>query len=337
MDWSQSYSTSWRIFKVNRETWADAEQITNVDSVGITRTADGKLLESGSMDITGDFETDYYRIVMTAEQGGDVERVDVATLLFDVSSGEFNRNTTNQKADGYSVLYPASKTAVLMGEYAPAGVDGAKYAGDLLKSAINAPVSVEGSFTLNDHIVHEIGSNILDAAWAVLNAGNFVIQIDGRGVVHILPQPTEPSLTIDNNAIKLLQNGISYDRDISEIPNRYIILNGDIRTVISNDDQDSEVSTVNRGYFIDVVDQSPTPVNGETIEAYGERKLKELSKLKDTRKYIREFAPGVNVYSIVRASIDGLEGDLKVTDQSISCGHGIVISETATREISLWT
>ena len=134
MDWSQSYSTSWRIFRVNRETWADAEQITNADKVDITRTADGELLESGSMEVTGQFAADYYRIVMTAEQGGDVERVDVATLLFNVNSGKVDKGVITQTADGYSVLYPASKTVVLMGEYAPAGVDGARYAGDLLRS-----------------------------------------------------------------------------------------------------------------------------------------------------------------------------------------------------------
>lgn len=337
MDWSQSYSTSWRIFRVNRETWADAEQITNADKVDITRTADGELLESGSMEVTGQFAADYYRIVMTAEQGGDVERVDVATLLFNVNSGKVDKGVITQTADGYSVLYPASKTVVLMGEYAPAGVDGARYAGDLLRSAINAPVIVEGSFTLNDHVVHEVGSSVIEAVWAVLNAGGFVIQIDGRGVVHILPQPTEPALTVDSSSIRLLENGISYDRDISEIPNRYIIIKEDNRTIVVNDDPNSEVSTVNRGYFVDVVDESPTPINGETLGVYGQRKLKELSVLEDKRKYTREYAPNVNVYSIIRASINGLEGDLKVTDQSIECGHGITIGETANREIRLWT
>ena len=337
MDWSQSYSTSWRIFRVNRETWADAEQITNADKVDITRTADGELLESGSMEVTGQFAADYYRIVMTAEQGGDVERVDVATLLFNVNSGKVDKGVITQTADGYSVLYPASKTVVLMGEYAPAGVDGARYAGDLLRSAINAPVIVEGSFTLNDHVVHEVGSSVIEAVWAVLNAGGFVIQIDGRGVVHILPQPTEPALTVDSCSIRLLENGISYDRDISEIPNRYIIIKEDNRTIVVNDDPNSEVSTVNRGYFVDVVDESPTPINGETLGVYGQRKLKELSVLEDKRKYTREYAPNVNVYSIIRASINGLEGDLKVTDQSIECGHGITIGETANREIRLWT
>jgi len=336
MDWSSSYSSEWRIYRVNRDTWEDAEQIDNVQSVNITRTADGDLLESGSMDITGDFTADYYRIVMTAIQSDDVERVDVATLLFDANGGDYNHGTISQNADGFSVLYPASKRLINTGAYAPAGVNGAAYAGNLLQSAVNAPVMVEGSFILDENVIHEIGSSVLESVWSVLNAGDFIIQIDGRGIIHILPKPTEPALTIDNTNIRYLSHGINYTRDISEIPNRYICIIGNERITIVNDDPNSVVSTVNRGFYVDEIDQSPTPINGETINAYAERQLKSLSKLQDERSYTREYVPGVSLYSIIRASIDGLEGDLRVTDQSLTCSHGISISEKANREIQLW-
>lgn len=336
MDWSQSYTATLRVFRVNRATWADAEQIENVDSIEVSRTTGGALIESGGMDITGDFTADYYRIVLTAVQDDDVERVDIATMLFDTNSGEVNRGTTTQSAEGFSVLYPASKTTVLAGEYAPAGVDGAEYAAGLLRGAINAPVKVEGNFTLNDNIVHEIGSSVLESVWSVLNAGEFCIQIDGRGVVHILPIPTEPSLTIDTTNAKLLTPGIKYDKDMSEIPNRYIVLADGMKTIAVNDDPNSPVSAVTRGYFVDEVDESPTPVNGETVAEYATRMLKNKSVIKDSRSYTREYAPNVNAYSVIRASIDGLEGDLRVQSQSIKCEHGIVIEEQANREVKLW-
>ena len=336
MDWAQSYNAQWRIFRVNRDTWADADQIMNVASVTVSRTADGSLIESGSFEVTGEFDSDYYRVVMTAEQGGSVERVDVATLLFSVKGGTVNYGTSIQSADGYSVLHPASKTAVLTGEYGPAGVDGAEYAAKLLRSAINAPVEVEGSFILNDNIVHEIGSPILDAVWAVLTAGNFVIQIDGRGVVHIRPKPTEPSLIIDSNSMKLLQNGIQYSADESEIPNRYIVIVGTNKTIAVNDDINSSVSAATRGYYVDEVDESPKPVNGETLPAYASRKLHEMSVLYEERTYTREYAPDVWPYSIVKASIDGLEGDRRVISQTLTCNYGITLQEKSTREIRVW-
>lgn len=336
MDWSQSYSSQWRVYKVNRKTWADADRILNVDAVSVSRNAGGDLIESGSMDVTGDLETGYYRIVLVAEQGGEVKRVNVATLHFGIKDGEENYGTTQQSADGNSVLYPASTTTIVMGGYAPAGTDGAAYAGRLLASAINAPVKVEGHFTLNENIVHEIGCYVIDAVWNILDAGNFCIQIDGSGVVHIKPMPTEPSLTIDSRNAKLLTPGIKFTADTNNLPNRYIVVIGDSKTIATNDDPNSEISTVARGYYVDEIDSSPTPINGETIAAYANRKLREASILNDERVYTREYAEDVNVNDIVRASISGLNGDLRVISQAIKCEHGIQIEEKANREIKLW-
>ena len=337
MNWGQSYSASWRVFRVNRDTWADREQILNVDKVTISRNADGGLLESGSLQLSGNFEPDYYRIVMTAEQGGEVERVDVATLLFDVAGGSYNYGIDSPDADGFSVLFPASKTTMLAGEYAPQGINGAAYAAELLAGAINAPVEVEGSFILNEHIVHEIGGSVLDAVWEVLNAGGFVIQIDGRGIVHIRPKPTEPALQIDSTNARLLGPEINYTNDISEVPNRYVVIVGSNKTVAENNDPESIISVSSRGYYVDEVDESPKPIDGETYGQYANRKLKEMSVAQFEHSYEREYAPDVFLYSVIRASIDGLEGDIRVKSQNISCGNGITVSEKALREVPLWT
>lgn len=336
MDWTQSYTSTWRIFRVNRDTWADGEQLTNVDSASVSRTADGSALESGSLEVTGTFDTDYYRIVMTAEQGGELARVDVATLLFEVKGGEIDFGRTASSVDGYSVLHPAATTAVTIGEYAPSGVDGAQYAAELLRSCINAPVEVEGGFILNDHIVHELGSSVIEAVWAVLDAGSYIMQIDGRGVVHIRPKPTEPALYINSSSIGLLQNGISFESDMSDIPNRYIVIEDNNITIAINDDPDSIVSTVSRGYLVDVADTSPTPINGKTMAEYAHDRLKELSILKEEYSYEREYAPNVYVYSLVRASINGLQGDMRVKSQSIECSNGIAVKEKAAKETALW-
>lgn len=335
MDWNQSYSATWRVFRVNRQTWADGELIDNVDEATVTRTAGGEMLESGSLDVTGDFTTDYYRIVMTAEQGGEVERVDVATLLFEVQKEDIDYGVSTYKVDGHSVLYPAAKTTIVTGEYAPAGVDGVQYAKALLESAINAPVETEGSFTLNDHVVHEIGSSVLKAVWAVLDAGGYVIQIDGQGVVHIRPIPTEPALVLDNASAGLLLNGISREVDLSEVPNRYVVIDDDNITVATNDDPNSIISTVRRGYNVDMVDESPTLVNSETRGDYANRKLAENSVYKEESDYSREYAPDVYLYSLIRASIEGLGGDYRVESQTLNCNNGITLSEKVSREIRL--
>lgn len=336
MNWNESYTATWRVFRVNRRTWADGSTLPKVDSVNVSRTANGSLLESGSMTVSNEFESDYYRIVMTAEQDGELTRVDVATLLFDVAGGDVDYGTTEHDVDGFSVLYPASVTAVTVGEYAPAGVDGAQYVKELLESCINAPVVVEGSFYLNDHVVHELGSTVLNAAWNVLDAGDFVMQIDGRGVVHIMPKPTEPSLIVSNATAGLMQNGISYTANMSDIPNRYVVIDDIMITIAENNDPESIISTVSRGYNVDIIDTSPTPVNNETYGEYANRMLKNLSVLKDERTYVREFAPDVYPYSIIRATINGLDGDFRVNSQTINCNNGITVNEKSVKETQLW-
>lgn len=336
MNWARSYSSTWRVFRVNQDTWADAQALAGVDSVSVTRTADGKLLESGSIDLTGELTPGYYRVVMTADQGGELARVDVSTMLFVETGGDYDHNVRSHKADGFSVLYPASVTAITSGEYAPAGVNGAEYAGRILSEAINAPVEVEGNFTLNNPIVHDLGSSVLDAAWAVLNAGGYVIQIDGRGVVHIRPKPTDPSLILDTQSEGIVLNGTSFVADESEIPNRYIVIDDGTIAVASNDDPESQVSTVSRGYKVDAVDTSPTPVDGETMPEYADRRLHEMSMLKEEQNYTREYADGVNLYSIVRASLDALEGDFRVVSQTMTCWNGITVAEKVEKETDLW-
>ena len=335
MNWARSYSSTWRVFRVNRDTWADGAEVSCVDEFSIEKTADGDLLESGSMTVTDGLDNDYYRVVLTAEQDGEVVRVEIATLLFDVASGTYNYGTSTHSASGYSVLYPASTTAILRGSYAPGGVNGAEYAAAMLRDAINAPVVVEGSFTLNDYVVHELGSTVLECVWAVLNAGNFTMQIDGHGTVHILPMPSKAELNLDSLNAQLVMPGIDYEADDSGVPNRYIAQVGNLTEMAVND-LANKVSTSTRGYFVDYLDTEPIPVNGETLKAYCVRKLHEMSTIADTRTYTREFAPDVSIYDVVDASLDGMSGTMRVTAQSLTCNYGVTVTEKATKEIDLW-
>ena len=141
---------------------------------------------------------------------------------------------------------------------------------------------------------------------------------------------------LDNSNARLLQNGVSYESDLSEIPNRYVVILDSSRTIAENNDTESIVSMANRGYCVDYVDESPTPVNGETMNAYALRRLHELSVQKDTRTYTREYSPDVNLYSIVKASMDALQGDLRVESQTVRCGYGVTVEDKAVSAVSLW-
>lgn len=336
IDWSKSYTAFWRVFKVNTDTWQDGDVIAKMDSLSITRTADGELIESGSLEASSEIEDGWHRVVMIAEQDGNTERVEICTMLFESNGGTYGDD--RHEALGRSVLYPASTQRLLAGSYILSGADGADYAAKLLRSATPAPVEVEGSFTVNETIVHELDSTVLEAVWSVLNAGSFCIQIDGHGTIHIRPRPTTTALELNSLNARLLMPTIEYRDSRVEVPNRLTAISGSRSATAVNEDPSSPVSTVNRRYFVDVVEQDAIPVNGETIDAYAVRRLKQLSTYSDERTYTREFYPDVYPYDIVEGSIPrvGLDGKMYVVSQSLECGAGVVVTERAVKEVALW-
>lgn len=356
IDWTSGYSASWRVFRVNPETWADASELDGVTDISIERSIErstdqnskrgtdssSKTIEKGSMSVDlvpgTTVDEGYYRFVMVARQGDDTERVEVATLLFTATGGAVNRGVDAVECNGRSVLWPASKVSVEPGAYAPAGVDGVGYAAQLLSDAINAPIVTEGSFVIDEHVVFDNGASVLDAVWAILDAGGFYMSISGDGTVKIEAMPTEPSLSLDMTHARLLHPGIEHQLDTSDVPNVYKVTDGASEAVATNASESSTTSTVTRGWTNEVLDESPVRVNGETLQAYAERKLEEASTIEDSRTYEREWWPGVHPCHVVRGSLASvlLDGDLRVKSQSLACGKGITVTETAYREVHTW-
>ena len=344
IDWRAGYTATWRAYEVLTDTWADGEEVGRLASVSVERSRDGDapLLESGELAIDvpvgSGWDERYVRVAMVAEQGGERERVDVCTLLCSTARGEADYGRDFLELTGRSVLYPASTKRVRVGTYAPAGTDGAQFAASMLRDAIAAPVLVEGSFTLGSHVVFDVGVSVLKAVWTLLRAGGFTIRVSGDGSVAVAPEPTEPVLHLSQANARLLHPGVPHELDWSDVPNRYYAIEGSESAEAVNDDPGSPTSTVRRGYEHDEVDTSPVRVGGETLAAYCARRLEERSVAYDTRSYAREFWPDVVPGDMVSGSLAsvGLEGDLRVTRQSLSCGEGIVVDEEARREVHAW-
>ena len=338
LDWRGSYSAEWRVFRVDGQTWADADEVGGIDSVSIDLTDSGEMV-SGALVATGaEFEPGYLRVVMTATQGGAVERVDVATLLVESTSRRLAQGAWSVTLDGCSVLHPAATCRLFSPPYAPAGSDGAALAGELLGQCIDAPVSVEGSFELGGDVVFDPGCSALDAAWLVLQAGRHTLQVHGDGTVHVVAMPVEVALDLDDANAALLMPDVERELDFSGVPNRYIAVDGAECATAANEDAASPTSRAARGYWIDVYDDAPTYIGGETLAQYAARRLVEMSTVRDERTYTREWWPGVHPGDIVRGSLAsaGLDGDMRVDAQSFECGAGIVVTERAYAEVGTW-
>ena len=249
-DWSRGYSATWSARVVDAATWADSEDLPGVVSATVERDGSGEapLVDAGTITLDARVGTEwperYVRLSMVATQGGASERVDVATLLCTRVSGEARRGFEEVRLSGRSVLWPAHAMSVEPGAFCPRGADGAAWAGDLLRSCLHAPVEVEGGFELADHLVFDLGSTALEAAWQLLRAGGHCIRVAGDGRVRVCPVPTEPDLALDRAHARLLMPSVSLEVDWSEVPNRYIAIDGDYAGHVVISDQNGVVTTV---------------------------------------------------------------------------------------------
>jgi len=347
VDWTKSYSSSWRVMRVNEFTWADEEILTGVDSISISRDCsdDVPLLETASLEVSQEVGASlpfaFYRVEMIASQNGSENLEVLGTFLFGKSDKTTDKNRDILSLNGQSVLWPASKRYMNDGDYAPKGFDGADYCVRLLRKSLpfGVKISAEGSFTLDDHIVFDHSSTYLDAVWYILDAAGWCIKLDGYGNITIQESPTEASLILDQAHACILFPEIKEDKDITEIPNVYKVIDGNVVVEVVNDSETSETSTTSKlGIVIEEIDDSPSLINGESLEMYAKRQLQSNSTIVVNKTYEREYWPDVRPFDIVTGSIEGagLVGKMRVLQQTLTCGKGITISETAGKEEILW-
>lgn len=344
-DFSLAYTSEWHLYRVNPDTWADGPEVGRLVSASFTHDSEGDSpeIESGNMTVEGvaneAWEPGYYRVAMRAIQGGATERVDVATMLCGSDSGTLDRGRDQRNVIGYSVLHPAATTHVKAGDFAAAGQDGAQKAADMLSECIKAPVSVEGSFALSDHYNFEVGQPVLEAVWMLLRAGGYCMQVDGRGRVRVLPLPTIPALILDRANARAVLPQVGHSLDYADVPNRYTADDNGITATVENDDPASPTSHSVRGYWVDLYDDSPAMLQGESLQAYAARMLEEASVLKDARTYTRRWMPDVLPFDVVRGSMPSnmLDGDMRVVSQTLECSHGISVTETSAKEVAAWS
>ena len=343
-DFSKSYSVRWSLCPVIIDTWADMRASVRMEDMKLTRTSDG-LLESGNITVILDkdeqFQPQYYRVIANVSQGGAVTRHEIATLYCFVTSGDVNHGITEASVYAASVLYPASTTVMRMGTYLPKGANGAEFVRHTLEDCINAPVVAEGSFSLVDDFVFDLGANVLESIWSVLNACGWCLQIDGHGTVTVRALPTEPSLVMSGEENSVTFQKTSYDQNWNSVPNRYIATDGYTYAEVTNEDPDSTVSIPSRGFVKDAdggVDTSPVLINGESLSSYCERRLRELSAVSNDMTYDRRYEEGVVPFSIVQmvARPSGERRETRVKEQKLECGAGITVTETVTVKEQLW-
>jgi len=209
IDWASTYASSWRVMRVDPLTWADSGQLSGITEIDVSRKWGGQV-ESGSITVSIPASVTvpdgWYRIELIATQGPNTELVPIATLYITSGNGTWADGWRDDELEGVSVLEPADRDGLTMpdGAYAPMGTNGAEVIAQILRPHVVAPISVDGSFTLPEHIVYDLDATPLECAWTVADAGGLMISPDGYGTIHIMPKPTTPALVLDNKGMRLM-------------------------------------------------------------------------------------------------------------------------------------
>ena len=329
--WAESYSASLRLMEVDPATWADTDEVPGVLDASGSRDATGKLLESGR--VTVEWPTDakpkemWGRVELLADHS---DRRAVMTLLLVPSPSDVRRGRRTLTYDGYSVLSPADERHLMAGDYVPAGADGAKKAADLIAECTPAPVVAEGSFRLAEPMVFAQGTTYLDAAWMLVDAAGWCMQVDGDGTVRIRPMPTVAALQLDADGAGLLGTEVESDDGFAGVPNSYVAVEGGEVATAVDDDPSSPTSTVSRGgRVVQIYDAKPTRIDGESLGAYAARKLAEATATVGRRSYTRAWVPDVTVFDMVDGTLSeaDLVGKMRIVRQALDITGNMTVNE----------
>lgn len=328
--------SKWRVQNIDASTWLPVTDTVGVKSMSVRKDSnhDGSspLLQSGDMELTGKISEGYYRISKLED---DMTQTTVATLLLTPDTSDWKYGAWSSSATGSSVLKQASTVYFKPGAYVPQGTDGVAWVAAVLREDIPCPVKAEGSFKLSEHIVFDLGASHLDGIWQVLDVANFTLSINAEGEVTICQKPTIPVLNIGTANRGLLESEITFNRQISDVPNVVRVYVDGREYRASNDDPASPTSTVTRGLVTEILEEDPTMKEGESPIQYAMRKLIEQGEIYETYDVVREYVEGVEPNSLIRVNLpdQDMNGYYTVLSQSITCEGDIRIEETWGRKV----
>lgn len=349
-DWTQPMTRTYEFYVVDEGTWKDKSVIRNVKSCTISRDLDADTLGSATFDITELLGECYIRVYLITIQNGVREKHPLGTFLVQTPSSSFDGRIRTSSMDAYTPLLELKENPPPLGYSLLENSNIMENAYMIVREHARAPVvKTENSETLHKDFVSNTNDKWITFVKDLIANAKYEFGLDELGRILFLPkqelESLQPVFTYNDNNSSILQPEITTKHDIYGIPNvvEVVYSNGkDYFTArVVNDDENSPVSTVNRGREIIYRDTNPS-ISGNPsenyIQEYAERLLKELSSVQYTVTYTHGYN-GVRLGDCVRLNYTRAElSDIKakVISQSIKCDSGCQVSETAIFNKKLW-
>lgn len=350
VDWTQPMQQTFEYYVVNPGTWENERKLSNVRSCTITRDIDTDTLGSATIDIEEDIGECYIRVYLITIQNGYTERHPLGTYLVQTPSVQYNGKSQTISLDTYTPLIELTEKKPDLGYYIPKQTNIMQQAYFIMRENMRAPVvKAECDTELYNDFVSQTDDTWLTFLIDLIQNAKYRLELDEMGRVLFAPiQDTaalQPRYTFDDDNSSILYPEVTVDRDLYGIPNVVEVVCstewGPYYARVVNDDENSPISTVNRGREIIYRDTNPGIIGNPTegkIQEYAQQTLKDVSCLEYTITYTHGYCP-VRVNDCVRlnykrAGINNVKA--RVLSQSIKCEPGTPVTEKAVYTQKLW-
>lgn len=349
-DWTKSMEQSYEYYIVDPGTWRDAKPLRSVKSCSISRDSTADTLGSASLDLTETIGECYVRTYLVTIQNGIKERHPLGTFLFQSPGLNFNGKVSSYTVDGYTPLIELKENPPPIGYSILKNDNIMDVAYQIIRENARAPVvKTNSTETLYYDFVANTSDTWLSFTNDLIVNAKYSLGLDELSRIIFLPNQNiaslQPVWTYDDGNSSILYPEISLDRDLYDIPNvvEVIYSNGKDSYYhrVVNDNENSPVSTINRGREIKKVITDPEVMGeptGKMLLEYAEQQLEALSTVECTISYTHGYCP-VRIGDCVRLNYSraGLTNiKAKVISQNIKCSSGCSVSEKAVYTTNLW-
>ena len=349
IDWTKAMRQGFAFCEVDPRTWADARELRTVSSCTVTRDLQKDTWESGTI-VVGDpgwLSTErIVRAYLVAEQGGEAERVCVATLAYQGETEERDGARAYTTADGYGLLQDMAADSPPYG-YSVSG-DPSAAIGEMVAMSCRAPyVGYDGLSAMPTPMWAADGDSWLTLAIAVAQRAGCLLRTDAQGRVCLVPdRPVEslsPSWTYGLESCIVLPR-VTRETDLFGIPNWCEVTVSDgTRTVVGtaeNADPASPTSTASRGHRVPLRLTNPDGLSPSCskadADAFAERSLADAGAVTRTWRYSHAWCP-VTPGQAVLIDVGGDPSTAMVTRQEIRLKVGVEVAEEAESTGGRWS
>lgn len=350
IDWTKSMSQTFEFYVVDPLTWKDTTPLTHIKTCSINRDEEVETLGSATIDTTEILDECYVRVYLVVIQNGVTEKVALGTFLVQTPSISNDGKNDSISMDAYTPLIELKEGLPPIGYSILKDTNIMETAFNICREHMRAPVvKANSTKTLYSDFVANINDTWTTFVRDLIANANHKFDLDETGRILFAPIQDIASLqprwiyTDDNSSI--LYPDITNERDLYGIPNVVeVVYSGDhgyIFSRIVNNDENSPISTVNRGREIVYRDTNPNLVGEPTqemLDDYATQLLRNLSCLEHKITYTHGYCP-VRVGDCVllnyeKANLRNVKA--KVISQNIRCTTGCPVQETAVFTSKLW-